>query len=91
MRWLHITQDDHGFWMLSLEEHDGGMTLLEHQAVHPEHLIENALLRVFGSEEKRPNLPDAQILIDPPRLPALTAAGSWPREYACPAPRKALE
>ena len=39
---LHITQDDYGYWMLSLEREDGTLSLLAHQFAAPGHLIENA-------------------------------------------------
>jgi hypothetical protein len=79
---LHITQDDYGYWMLSLEQDDGSLSLLAHQFVAPEKLIEIA--NELVAEKKV----SAAIVIDPPRAkgPALEAA---PAEYKKPEPRKA--
>lgn len=79
---LHVTQDDYGYWMLSLEQDDGSMTLLAHQFVAPEKLIEIA--NELIAEKKV----SATIVIDPPgaRGPALEAA---PGDYKKPEPRKA--
>jgi hypothetical protein len=84
---LHITQDDFGYWMLSLEKEDGTLTLMAHQFVTPDHLIENA--NELVSEGKV----HAVILIDPPRphagphVEALAAGAA--EDYKKPAPRKA--
>jgi hypothetical protein len=44
---FHITQDDFGYWMLSLEKEDGTLTLIAHQFAAPGHLIENANEMIF--------------------------------------------
>lgn len=77
---LHITQDDYGYWMLSLEKEDGTMALLAHQFPSPDHLIENANEMVEEGKVK------AVVIVDPPRRqPAPPATG----DYQKPAPRKA--
>lgn len=91
MRWLHITQDEHGFWMLSLEETTGETSLLAHQFTKPSHLIEHAREMVFGCPERSSRFPDAQIIIDPPRGQMPDDPEKWPTEYHKPAPRKAQE
>jgi hypothetical protein len=81
---LHITQDDFGFWMLSLEKEDGTLALLAHQFSTPDKAIHIA--NELISEQKL----TATVLIDPPR-PKSEAAGNAPvpYDYAKPAPRKA--
>ena len=39
---LHLTQDEHGFWMVSLEHEDGTLTLEVFQVVSRRHAIEDA-------------------------------------------------
>jgi hypothetical protein len=58
---LHITQDDHGYWMLSVEKADGTLSLLAHHFVAPEHLIENANEMIAEGRIR------AVVVIDPPR------------------------
>jgi hypothetical protein len=89
MEKLHITQDDYGFWMLSLEKADGELQLLAHQFAAPQHLIENAHELVEDGTH-----PNAVVLVDPPRKEndfAATAAPAKvaPMEYRRPQPRKA--
>ena len=84
---LHITQDDFGYWMLSLEKEDKSLTLLAHQFVTPDHLIENANELVSQGKVH------AVVVIDPPRPQpaphaAALAAGA-PEDYKKPEPRKA--
>ena len=83
---LHITQDDWGYWMLSLEKEDGPLSLLAHQFVTPDHLIENANEMVADGKLH------AVVLIDPPRPQPANAKASAARaaeDYKKPAPRKA--
>lgn len=83
---LHITQDDWGYWMLSLEKEDGTLSLLAHQFTTPDHLIENANELVADGKVK------AVVLIDPPRpqpANAKASAGLAAEDYKKPAPRKA--
>jgi hypothetical protein len=85
---LHITQDDYGYWMLSLEDQDGTLSLLAHHFATPEHLIENANELI---SEGRVN---AVVVIDPPRAQtggsqAAALAVGAPEDYKKPAPRKA--
>lgn len=81
MKKLHITQDDWGYWMLSMEKEDGSLTLLAHQFPTPDHLIENA-------NEMVAKAVDAVVLIDPPR-PQFARMTAAERDYQRPAPRKA--
>ena len=80
---LHITQDDYGYWMLSLEKEDGTLSLLAHQFAAPDHLIENANEMI--AEGKL----NAVVVIDPPRPRTEAAAAGAPEDYKKPAPRKA--
>jgi hypothetical protein len=78
---LHITQDDHGYWMLSLEKEDGAVGLLAHQFPGPEKLIEMANELVDEGKVT------ARVVIDPPRQGAARPSPS--ADYKKPAPRKA--
>jgi hypothetical protein len=80
---LHITQDDYGYWMLSLEREDGTLSLLAHQFAAPGHLIENANEMI--AEDKV----NAVVVIDPPRPRPEGARAAAPEDYKKPAPRKA--
>jgi hypothetical protein len=80
---LHITQDDYGYWMLSLEQEDGTMSLLAHQFAAPEHLIENANELVTEGKV------NAVVLVDPPRRQREIQTRAASEEYKKPAPRKA--
>ena len=75
MNKLHITQDDHGYWMLSLEQENGTMTLLAHQFSSPDHLVENANEMVSEGHV------DAVIIVNPPRT-----REHWPSPGATLAP-----
>ena len=84
---LHISQDDTGFWQLSMEADDGTLTLLAHQFLTPDHLIEDA--REIVDEGR---VPGAVILVGPrrgPTLPQLRLAAASTQDYREPAPRKA--
>jgi hypothetical protein len=91
MRWLHITQDEHGFWMLSLEQSNGDVGLLAHQFTQPGHLIQHAMELVFGGPADPARFPDAQIIIDAPRGQVSENPEEWPAEYETPVGRKTLE
>lgn len=80
---LHITQDEHGYWMLSLEKEDGTLSLLAHQFVAPDHLIENANEMIAEGRVK------AVVVIDPPRTELKAVAAAPPEDYKKPKPRKA--
>lgn len=82
---LHITQDDHGYWMLSLEKEDGTMALLAHQFPTPDHLIENANEMVAEGHI------NAVVLVDPPRQEFGAHAEPSTESYEKPAPTKAGE
>lgn len=81
---LHITQDDHNYWMLSLEKENGEMVLLAHQFPTPDHLIENA------NEMIEEGLP-AVLVVDPPRQQGAAVPSDVAGDYEKPAPRKAGE
>jgi hypothetical protein len=89
---LHISQDETGFWQMTFEDDDGKLTLVSHQFRSPEHLIQDA--RELVAKGKVPN---AAIVIGPPRPPDVRAHGlgrpfSKPdRPYSKPAPRKAVD
>lgn len=83
---LHITQDETGFWQLSLEDDRGQLTLLSHQFPTPDHLIQDARELVEDGA-----VGDAVILIGPPRPRRAAAREGPPRDYKRPAPRKASE
>lgn len=87
---LHITQDEHRFWMLTLEETDGKLSLLAHQFSRPTHLIEDAIEMVFGSKADPSRFPNAQIIIDPPRGSVSERSESWPTDYEPPRPKTTL-
>ena len=80
---LHITQDDYGFWQLSVEDHDGTLRLLAHQSDSQAHLIDDA--HELVAEGK---YPDAVVIVDPPRH-AVSAVAARPDDYKTPPPRKA--
>ena len=81
---LHITQDDHGFWMLSLETSDGALSLLAHQFSTPDKAIH------IANELIREHKLTATVLIDPPRpAPETTGDAPVPDDYAKPVPKKA--
>jgi hypothetical protein len=85
MNKLHITQDDSGYWMMSLEKEDGELSLLAYQFETPEHLVENAQEMVVEGR-----IANAQIIVDPPRpAAAALAEAGVAEEYRRPAPRKA--
>jgi hypothetical protein len=81
---LHITQDDFGFWMLSLEKEDGTLALLAHQFSTPDKAIH------IANELIQDKKVTATILIDPPKpKPEAMRAAAVPEDYAKPAPKKA--
>jgi hypothetical protein len=82
---LHISQDETGFWQLTLEDDDGKLSLLSHQFPAPDHLIEDA--RELVAEGK---VPGGVIVIGPPRAPA-TRAREARKPYTTPAPQRALK
>jgi hypothetical protein len=86
MNRLHVTQDDDGFWQLTLEKDDGTLKPLAHQFLEPDHLVQTARELV---QEGR--YPDAVIVVDPPRRPPPQSVDEWPDDYAPPAARKAGE
>lgn len=88
---LHITQDDYGFWMLSVEHPDGSLQLLSYQFSAPDHLVEDARHLI-----DRGVYPGAIVLQDEPRsevpqLDLTIESDSELAEYQVPAPKKAGE
>jgi hypothetical protein len=83
---LHITQDDHGYWMLSHEGDDGALTLVGHQFQTPTKPLEMAQELIAEGRFQ------GQIVMDPPReasADAAARAAAAPGEYVTPTPRKA--
>ena len=82
---LHVTQDNFGFWQLSVEDNDGGLRLLAHHSETQAHVVENAHELV---EEGK--YPDAVVIVDHPRA-ANQALAADPTGYSTPPPRRAGE
>ena len=79
---FHVSQDETGFFQLTLEDEAGGLRLVSYQAKTAEQLIERAIELVRSGE-----FGDATIVADVavrPAVEAPTAGASWR-----PAPRKA--
>ena len=91
---LHISRDETGYWQLSLEADDGGLTLLSHHFPTPDHLIQDA--RELVEDGK---VPDGVILIAPETVPTPTHLGTaaplagtpHTAAYQKPAPRKVVQ
>src|SRR5215510_13270106 len=99
---IHITQDEYGFWFMSMEEPDGSLKLLAHHFTKPDHLIEQA--HQMASEVKvksdkpaanafleRAAGSDIVVITDPPRREVPSDPADWPSDYKPPQPRKAGE
>jgi hypothetical protein len=92
MNRLHVTQDDAGYWMLSLEEEDGSLKLLAHQFPS-----QDLLLNEVTELTQRGALHGAEVVADPPAAPqapdafagALASAESRPAGYTRPEPKRA--
>lgn len=82
---LHISQDETGYWQLTLEDDDGKLTLVSHQFVSPEHLIEDA--RELVAEGKVPG----GVIVVGPAASSDVRARALRKPYTEPAPRKAVE
>jgi len=79
---FHISQDETGYFQLTLENDAGGLELVSYQAVTAEQLFERAVELVRSGEYG-----DATIVADVTARPAAESVGgerSWR-----PAPRKA--
>ena len=78
----HITQDDFGYWMMSLECGDGTMVLASYAAELPEHEI----LQAYHPQEI--GVPAAtEFLISQPVIPLQAGYSGWTK----PEPRRARE
>jgi hypothetical protein len=82
---LHISQDDTGYWQLTLEDDDGKLTLLSHQFSSPDHLIEDA--RELVEDGK---VPGGVIVLGPP-APGDADATGVRKPYTKPAPQRAVK
>ena len=82
---LHISQDETGYWQLSLEDDDGKLSLLSHQFPSPEHLIEDA--RELVADGK---VPGGVIVIGSATSPDARARAVR-KPYAKPLPQKVVE
>jgi hypothetical protein len=79
---VHITQDDFGYWMMSLERADGTLTLASYRFEHAEHEIHHA----YHPQEI--GLPvAAEFFISEPAVPLRAGAPGWRK----PQPRRARE
>jgi hypothetical protein len=98
MRKVHVTQDDHGFWFISLEEPDGTMKVVAHHYVSSGPAIADA--QEFIREEAptagaHPEFlggstaPKIVMVVEPPRRGLLEESST--QEYTRPEPRKADE
>jgi hypothetical protein len=82
---LHISQDETGYWQLSLEDDDGKLSLLSHQFPSPDHLIEDA--RELVADGK---VPGGVIIIAPPERQDVSARDAQ-MPYKKPAAQRALK
>lgn len=82
---LHISQDETGYWQLTLEDDDGRLSLLSHQFSSPDHLIEDA--RELVADGKVPG----GVIVIGPAAPAAARSRSAGKPYVKPAPQKALK
>jgi len=99
---IHITQDEHGFWLMSLEEPDGTLKLLAHHFTTPDHLIQQA--REMAAEvtvqasltsakgpRRRKGEPEIVVITDPARKAVPADPAKWPADYKPPRPKKARD
>ncbi len=82
---LHISQDETGYWQLSLEDDDGKLSLLSHQFPSPEHLIEDA--RELVADGKVPG----GVIVIGPATPPDARARAVRKPYTKPSPQKVVE
>jgi hypothetical protein len=79
---VHVTQDDFGYWMMSLEHEDGTLTPLSYASEYPDHDIHHA------HRPEAMGLPaDIEFWISEPSVPLRKGDPAW----AKPAPRRARE
>ena len=94
MRKIHVTQDDYGFWFVSLEEPDGSMKLVAHHYSAAGPAIEDA--KDFINEEQRTDLESVgaqrmMLLVDSPQAHDSAAITDAAAEYRPPQPKRAGE
>ena len=82
---LHISQDETGYWQLSLLDDSGKLSLISHQFPSPDHLISDA--REMVADGKVPN---GVIVIGPPTQQPATRGRAARQPYKKPAPRRAF-
>jgi hypothetical protein len=100
MRKVHVTQDEYGFWFISLEEPDGSMKVVAHHYVTARPAIDDAQ-ELIHEETRRaaaslsaaggPPSPRFVMVVDSPRRALMASAVSGPIDYKIPAPRRAGE
>ena len=95
MRKLHVTQDEFGFWLLSLEEPDGSMRVVSHHYSADGPAIQDA--RDFIDDEQKVagtegvEVPRILLLVDSPRAVRTAAMTEAVTEYKTPQPMRAGE
>ena len=100
MRKVHVTQDDYGFWFISVEEPDGSMKVVAHHYVTARPAIDDAQ-ELIQEETRRatpspssadgPASPNFVMVVDSPRRALMASALHGPIDYKIPAPRRAGE
>ena len=99
---IHITQDEYGFWLMSLEEPDGSLKLLAHHFTKPDHLIQQAhemaaevkvqpSLTTGKGARRRKREPEVVVISDRPRKTVPSDPAKWPADYKPPQPKKARD
>jgi hypothetical protein len=74
---VHITQDDYGFWMMSLERDDGSLSVASYGAEHPGHDVHHA----YHPEEI--GLPaETEFLVSKPSVPLRMGKPGWKKPEA---------
>ena len=95
MRKLHVTQDEFGFWFLSLEEPDGGMKVVAHHYSADGPAIHDAM-DFIAEEQKEAGAESVDahrilLLVDSPRAVRTAAMTEAVTEYKTPQPMRAGE
>lgn len=100
MRKVHVTQDDYGFWFITLEEPDGSMKVIAHHYVAAAPAVDDAQ-ELIDEETRRAGRspaalggaasPRMLLLVDSPRRTVQAFTSGGPVDYKIPQPRKAGE
>ena len=103
MQKVHVSQDEYGFWFISVEEPDGTMKLVAHHYVSQEPAVEDAqdlMKRLSEKQQKKAHqesviaasadttVPPA-LVVDAPVRESPKRSSEWPDDYQKPTPRKA--